>query len=175
MQVNTKNWPAFLVVMAVVMADQASKAWVMGNARFNAPACLSDLSQCGKIEISGIFDLTMVWNFGMSFGMFQSDGIGRWIMSALMIIIAIGFAVWLLRSQSWLLSLALSLVIGGAIGNVIDRIRYGAVVDFLDFSGLHFPYVFNVADAAVSVGALLLFLDQFLLSDDKQVKTPADS
>ena len=82
--------------------------------------------------------------------------------------IAIGFSVWLYRATRRFTGLALALVIGGAFGNVIDRVRFGAVVDFLDFSGLlrpyFFNYVFNVADAAISVGAVLLFADQFLMS-----------
>ena len=82
--------------------------------------------------------------------------------------IAIGFSVWLYRASRRFTGLALALVIGGAFGNVIDRFRFGAVVDFLDFSGIFrpyfFKYVFNVADAAISVGAVLLFVDQFLMS-----------
>ena len=74
------------------------------------------------------------------------------------------FAVWLLRAARWTTALAVSLIIGGAVGNLIDRARFGAVVDFLDFSGLYFVWVFNVADAAISVGAVLLLLDQLLIS-----------
>ena len=86
--------------------------------------------------------------------------------------IAIGFAIWLYRATRWMTGLALALVVGGAIGNMIDRARFGAVVDFLNFDGIwppyFFNYVFNVADSAVTVGAVLLFLDQFLLARDEK-------
>ena len=92
----------------------------------------------------------------------------RWLLVLMTTAIAIGFTVWLVRAGRRLTGLALAMVIGGAFGNVIDRIRFGAVVDFLDFSGIFRPYffnyVFNVADAAISVGAVLLFADQFLMS-----------
>ena len=107
----------------------------------------------------------------MSYGLFQSEGIGRWILAAIMLAIALGFLVWLIRAEGRWLKLALALVIGGAFGNLIDRVRFGAVVDFIDANGLYFPWVFNVADAAISVGAVLLFVDQFLLSRPKPAST----
>jgi signal peptidase II len=77
-------------------------------------------------------------------------------------VIAIGFTIWLFRAERWMTALALSMVVGGAVGNLIDRARFGAVVDFLNFSGLYFPWIFNVADACISVGAAALLLDQLL-------------
>ena len=159
---------AGLLVPLVVLLDQWSKHLVLGDARFNAMECLNDSRLCGGIELSQIFDLRMVWNRGMSFGALQSEGVMRWILFAVTAIIAIGFSIWLYRAARWMTGLALALVIGGAIGNMIDRARFGAVVDFFDFSGLWFPYVFNIADAAISVGAVLLFLDQFLLARDEK-------
>jgi signal peptidase II len=155
---------AGLLVPLIVAVDQFAKWLVLNEPRFNALGCLERTTPCGKIEISGIFDLTMLWNRGMSYGLFQSEGAMRWVLVGVTLAIAIGFAVWLLRASRWLTALALALVVGGAIGNLIDRVRFGAVVDFFDFSGLFFPYVFNVADAAITVGAVLLFFDQFLLS-----------
>ena len=160
-------WPFFLVPV-VVLLDQWSKWLVLQEPRFNALACLPDKSLCGRIVVPGPIDLTMLWNRGMSFGLFQSDGLMRWVMAGIMATIAIGFLVWLLRAEGRWLRLALALVIGGAFGNLIDRVRFGAVVDFIDANGLYFPWVFNVADAAISVGAVLLFIDQFLLSRPKQ-------
>jgi signal peptidase II len=136
-------WPFFLVPL-VVLADQLSKWSVLGEPRLNALNCLHGMEYCGRIVLPGPLDLTMTWNRGMSYGLFQSDGIGRWILAGVM------------------------LAIGGAFGNLIDRVRFGAVVDFIDANGLFFPWIFNVADAAISVGAVLLFVDQFLLSRPKQ-------
>ena len=111
----------------------------------------------------------------MSYGMFQSEGIGRWLLALVMLVIALGFLYWLVRHASnWLLKLSLAMVVGGAFGNLIDRVRFGAVVDFINASDLYFPWVFNVADAAISVGAVLLFVDQFLLSGRKQAKTQSE-
>ncbi|CAN0589819.1 unnamed protein product, partial [Laminaria digitata] len=104
-------------------------------------------------------------------GLFQSDGIGRWLLALVMLVIALGFLYWLVRyADHWLLKLSLAMVVGGAFGNLIDRVRFGAVVDFVNANELMFPWVFNVADAAISVGAVLLFADQFLLSGRKQAK-----
>ncbi len=163
---------ALALIPVVVMADQWTKWLVLNEPRFNAMGCLNGPGGCGHIPLPGPVDLTMLWNRGMSYGLFQSDGIGRWILAILMFVIAIGFLYWLLRhAEGWLLRLSLALVVGGAFGNLIDRVRFGAVVDFINASDLFFPWVFNVADAAISVGAVLLFIDQFLLSDRKQAKS----
>ena len=163
----------FFMVPVIVILDQWSKAAVLNEPRFNALGCLDQTQRCGQIEVLSFFDLTMVWNRGVSFGIGQSEGIMRWLLVALTTAIAIGFSIWLYRAARRFTGLALALVIGGAFGNVIDRVRFGAVVDFLDFSGIFRPYffnyVFNVADAAISVGAVLLFVDQFLMS--RQEKT----
>ncbi|MEO0722264.1 MAG: signal peptidase II [Pseudomonadota bacterium] len=152
------------VLPVVVILDQLTKAMVLNEPRFNALGCLDHTERCGHIEIGPVMDLTMVWNRGMSFGALQSEGIMRWVLVALSVVIAIGFTIWLLRADRRLTAGALTLIVGGAIGNVIDRVRFGAVVDFFNFSDVWFTYVFNVADAAITVGAALLFLDQFLLS-----------
>lgn len=165
-----KAWP-FLLVPVMVLLDQWSKWVVLAEPRFNALGCLSDGRLCGQIPLPGPLDFTMTWNRGMSYGLFQSEGIGRWILAGIMLAIAIGFLVWLIRAEGRWLKLALALVIGGAFGNLIDRVRFGAVVDFIDANGLYFPWIFNVADAAISVGAVLLFVDQFLLSRPKQANS----
>lgn len=163
-------WPFFLVPLVVAL-DQWSKWMVLAEPRFNAQGCFADSQMCGRIPLPGPLDFTMLWNRGMSYGLFQSDGIGRWILAGIMLAIAVGFLVWLLRAEGRWLKLALALVIGGAFGNLIDRVRFGAVVDFIDANGLYFPWVFNIADAAISVGAVLLFVDQFLLSRPKQANS----
>lgn len=158
----------YFLVPVIVILDQWSKAAILNEPKFNAIGCLDQTQRCGQIEVLSFFDLTMVWNRGISFGIGQSEGIMRWLLVILTTAIAIGFSVWLYRAARRFTGLALALVIGGAFGNVIDRVRFGAVVDFLDFSGIFRPYffnyVFNVADAAISVGAVLLFVDQFLMS-----------
>jgi signal peptidase II len=154
-----------IIVVAVVILDQASKAWILAQPQLNALACLPDQTLCGRIDVSSWFDLTMRWNQGVSFGLLQAGGLARWGLVVLQLGIALGFAVWLYRVSRPVTAVALALVIGGAVGNnLFDRVRYGAVVDFLDFSSLVpiFPWIFNVADTAISVGAGLLLLDQLL-------------
>ena len=185
---------ALAIVLAIFIVDQLTKYWVLSNDTFNAIDCLNRVGPCGKIEISNIMDLSMVWNFGFSFGMAQSEGFARWVLVAVQFGVSILFFGWLIKARYRTTALALAMVIGGAIGNVVDRIRFGAVVDFLDFSGpwfgiefplpdvlkgvegiftapsmqdgmlgLGFPYVFNIADTGITVGAILLLIDQFLL------------
>lgn len=137
-----------LLALGVFIADQITKLWML-DLVFDPPRILT---------ITPFFNLTPVWNRGVSFGMFSSQQ--DWmplILSAVAVAISIGLVVWLRRAPSRLMALALGLVIGGAIGNVIDRLRYGAVVDFLDFHvmGYHWP-AFNIADAAICIGVVLI-------------------
>jgi len=166
---------AGILVAIVLVSDQVTKFLVLNTPQFNARACLGGAQPCGQIELSRVFDLTMIWNRGMSFGALQSEGVMRWVLVAITLAIGIGFSVWMFRATRALAVIALALVVGGAIGNVIDRVRFGAVVDFFDFSGLYFPYVFNIADAAITVGAVLLFLDQFLLTRQSRPARPPQS
>ncbi len=161
-------------ILVIVAVDQWTKWLILKNPVFNALGCLDQPGTCGGVEVSGIFDLSMVWNRGISYGVMQSDGLMRWVLVAVTLAIAIGFAVWLWRAARVWTSIALALVVGGAIGNVIDRIRFGAVVDFLNFSDIYFIWVFNVADAAITVGAILLFADQFLMSKQQVSVDKAD-
>lgn len=156
---------AFVVPVTIAL-DQWTKHIVLNTPAFNALGCLDRSQRCGQIEVSSFFDWSMVWNRGMSFGTLQSEGIMRWVLVVMTGIIIIGFTVWLFQAATRLTSVALALLVAGALGNLIDRIRYGAVVDFIDVSdGLpFFPWVFNVADSAITVGAALLLLDQFILS-----------
>ncbi|MGF1462793.1 MAG: signal peptidase II [Maricaulaceae bacterium] len=138
----------------VLIADQSSKIWVFSGL---------GLDRRGHIDLSPVFDLTLVWNRGVSFGLFQADGVwGRYGLAAFSVAVAVALGVWLVRANRMLTVLALGLIIGGAVGNVIDRVRFGAVLDFLDFSGLYFPWVFNVADAAITCGVAILALDLWL-------------
>lgn len=110
-----------------------------------------------QTEILPFFNLTMVWNQGISFGMFQSGN--PWPLIIMASTIAVIFSVWLSRSTKWMETIALSMVIGGAIGNIIDRLHFRAVADFLDFNimGWHYP-AFNLADSFISVGVIMLII-----------------
>jgi signal peptidase II len=173
-----------ILATIVFVADQISKWLILEVGRFSPPGCLQMGYNCRRIELSSVFDLSMVWNRGISFGLLgaQND-FARWALVAVMLAIAAVFASWLRTAERKLTAIALGLVIGGALGNVIDRIRFGAVVDFFDFSGpwfgwviggwpLGFPWVFNVADAAITVGAVLLAADMVLFSGPEEGKPP---
>lgn len=115
------------------------------------------------IEVFPFFNIVMVWNQGISFGMLSGGAAANFLIAMPLVITAF-FIVWLFRSTSWFQGAAIALVIGGAIGNVIDRIRFGAVIDFLDFHirDIHYP-AFNIADSCVVIGiGLLIFHSIFL-------------
>lgn len=150
-----------LAISALVfVADQISKWLVLGPGKFSPPGCLEQGYDCRFIELSPFFDLHMLWNRGVSFGLLRADSdIMRWGLVVLSVAIAGVFGSWLRTAERRLTGAALGLVVGGALGNVVDRIRFGAVADFLDFNGLWFPWVFNVADAAITLGAVFLVAD----------------
>jgi len=175
-----KTYCLFAVIPALIFIDQLSK-WAVtelllrpasgGNSygfidwALDAPMPLSFSS----IEITSFFNLVMVWNKGVSFGMFQaSEQMGVWLLSGFAVIVSIGFFIWMLRSHSKLQKWALALVIAGAIGNVIDRLRFGGVIDFLDFHafGWHYP-AFNIADSLIVIGVIMLLFHNLFLE-----KTP---
>ena len=158
----------YATIPVLIAIDQFTKWLVLNTPAFRALECLDRTVPCGGSELSPVFDLSMVWNRGVSFGAFQSEGIMRWLLVLITLGIASGFAVWLTRADRRLTAISLALVVAGAIGNLIDRVRFGAVVDFLDFKDIWFIWVFNVADAAITVGAVLLFADQFLMSRNKE-------
>ena len=151
---------AFLIALATVALDQLSKAWILGGL---------DLPDKSPVDILPIFRLSMVWNRGVSFGLMTAHNAwGRWLLVSFSALVVIGLAVWVWRMVQPLTAAAVGLVMGGAIGNnIIDRVRWGAVADFLDFSRLGFPWVFNVADSAISIGVALLLLDSFMTSESK--------
>lgn len=156
---------------AVFVLDQIAKWLVLGPAQFSPPGCREAGLGCRFIELSPIFDLRMVWNRGVSFGLLRADDdLVRWGLVALSFAISAVFFSWLRKADRAWTATALGLVIGGALGNVVDRIRFGAVADFLDFNGLWFPWVFNVADAAITVGAILLAIDMVLLTESEPGK-----
>lgn len=137
-----------LTALAIIVSDQITKAMILQKI------------ETGHIAIAPFFNLVLTWNRGISFGIFNDGAAGPFVLVALSLIIAAGFAVWLWRTDYKWLAVALGAVIGGALGNVIDRFRFGAVVDFLDFHafGWHWP-AFNIADSAICVGIAFAVLD----------------
>jgi signal peptidase II len=150
--------PALIAYAAAFVAlalDQASKYWVVN---------ILDLPDRFQYHLSQVFNLTMVWNDGVSYGFLKAHGgVGRWALALFSLAVAAALAAWVWRSARALPAAGVGLIMGGAIGNALDRVRMGRVVDFLDFSGSHvFPWVFNVADSAITVGVALLILDSVL-------------
>jgi len=142
---------AYMIAVGIVLADQASKRYIIEGLH---------LPTVGRIDLAGPLDLTMVWNRGVSFGLFRADAdLMRWVLAGFSALVAVLLIVWARKQSRGLTLTALGLVIGGAIGNLIDRVRFGAVADFIDVSALYFPWVFNVADAAITIGVVLLLID----------------
>ncbi|RYG20301.1 MAG: signal peptidase II [Caulobacteraceae bacterium] len=154
MKIPRIAYAAYGFALFVVVLDQLTKAWVLSGL---------DLQEVGRVFVlPPIFNFTWVENRGVSFGLF-GDGSARWVLSVFSLAVAAGLGWWALKADRRLLITAIGLVMGGAIGNVIDRIRFGFVVDFLDFSGTGvFPWVFNVADSAITIGVVLLIADSLL-------------
>jgi signal peptidase II len=152
---------AFLVVLA---ADQASKDWVLHHV---------DLPDVGSIVLLPFLSFTMVWNHGVTFGLLAQFGalgaLGPWLLAGVALAVVAVLFRWLLRAETWPVALALGGIAGGAVGNVIDRLRFGAVVDFIDAHAFgHNWYVFNVADAAIVCGVATLLLDGMVRRDPKR-------
>lgn len=139
---------------AVLLADQATKWWIIEGVR----------PPLGGIEVTPFFNIVMVWNPGVTFGLFGMGGeVMRWVLVAVTFAIVVALGVWLVRCGRAFPALALGAVIGGAAGNLLDRLIHGKVADFLDFhlAGWHWP-AFNLADAAIVCGVCALLLDTFL-------------
>ena len=157
------GWIAYALAGAVILTDQLSKAWILGP--FGLPAK-------GMVEVLPVLRLTMVWNRGVSFGLLNGHGeAGRWALVVFETAVALALAIWARRNDRPVLALSLGLVMGGALGNVIDRTRFGAVVDFIDVTALHFPWVFNLADSAINIGVVLLVWDSLTTSKPAATST----
>lgn len=147
-----------LTATAVLVIDQATKLWLL---------FVFDLGRKGAVKVTPFFDLVLAWNTGISYGWFQNEGpLGQTILLAIKATAIVLLAVWMARSDTRMAVIGLGLIIGGAIGNAIDRLVYGAVVDFALFhvqiGGQTFNwYVFNVADVAIVAGVVALLYDSF--------------
>lgn len=148
-----------IAAVTALVLDQASKLWLL---------FVFDIARRGAVKVTPFFDLVLAWNVGISFGWFQSDSpFVQIILMAIKAVAVVVLAIWMARSQTRLATIALGLIIGGAIGNAIDRFAYGAVVDFalfyLQIGGKTFNwYVFNLADVAIVAGVAALLYDSFL-------------
>jgi signal peptidase II len=142
------------VAAVVALADQLSKAWVLSF--FAEPG-----SAFHPQPVTSFFNLVLTWNRGVSFGLFNNDDtLNAVVFTGAAAMIVTGLVIWLHRTREPLLGFAIGLVIGGAVGNVIDRMLRPGVVDFLDFhlAGWHF-FAFNLADSAISIGVFFMVID----------------
>lgn len=147
---------ALFIVLLVVTADQVSKAWILYDI-MNPPSIL---------PIFPFLDIVLTWNPGVGFGLLKAHSLwGSLALIFLAMCISIGLAIWLWKTHDKLLIFSLSMIIGGAIGNTIDRLRFGAVLDFIYVHvyilGYRFP-AFNIADSAITVGAAILLLESYI-------------
>jgi signal peptidase II len=148
-----------IAAVATLLIDQASKLWLL---------YVFDLGHRGTVRVTPFFDLVLAWNIGISFGWLQNDSqLVQFGLMAIKALAVVALAIWMARSRTWLAVIALGLIIGGAIGNAIDRLAYGAVVDFALFhveigGNPYYWYVFNLADTAIVAGVIALLYDSFL-------------
>ncbi len=147
------------LTLVVLILDQMSKMWVLDGLHFHYEG--------DHVTILPFFSLTFVQNRGMSFGILGHTDFGRWLLTVFQLAAAGALAYGATKAYRPLVAVALPMIAGGALGNAIDRIRFGWVVDFLDFSGTRiFPWVFNVADSAICIGVGLL-LWYFVMAERK--------
>jgi signal peptidase II len=151
-----------LIAVISLIADQATKWWILE----------SIMQPPRVIPMTPFFNLVLTWNNGVSFGLFNNDNeLNALILSLLAIAIVIFLILWLRKAENKRMAIGLGLIIGGALGNVIDRGIHGAVVDFLDFyiNSYHWP-AFNVADSCISIGAVILIFDSLFSPKPEQAK-----
>ena len=147
-----KKWPWFVLAVVVICIDQATKYWAS-----------VDLTPYHAEPICPMFNLTLAYNTGAAFSFLHNAGAWhRWFFTGFSLLMSIGLIVWITRlpSSARLQLAALSLILGGAIGNLIDRAVLGFVIDFIDIYYKHYHWpVFNMADSAICIGAVLLLID----------------
>ncbi len=145
------------VAAAAAALDQASKAMVLGF--FGEPGCAAR-----RVAVSSFLDLVLTCNTGVSFGLLNRTGVNSLIFSFAAVLIVVVLVFWLRRVRATFLAVAIGLIIGGAAGNVVDRLRFGAVIDFLYFhAGSWYWPAFNLADSAICLGVAAMLLDGLLL------------
>jgi signal peptidase II len=144
-----------IAALVVLVADQGSKWWILHAL---------DLPEIGQIVLLPVLNFTMVWNRGVTFGLLNGFGGGGYlVLAAVALGVVVALGIWLRRAESRVVATALGAIVGGALSNVIDRLRYGAVVDFIQAHvGGWSWYVFNLADAAIVCGVFALLIDSLL-------------
>ena len=149
---NGRTALGLLTGLVVLSADQLSKYWVLNVLR---------LPELGSVSILPMLNFTMVWNRGITFGLLSGEGrLGTLLLAVVALVVVAALGVWLRRAESRLVAVAIGAIAGGAVGNVSDRARFGAVVDFIHaHAGGWSWYVFNVADAAIVCGVAALVFD----------------
>lgn len=153
-----------IAAVATLVLDQALKLWVYH---------VLDIANRGIIEVTSFFNIVLVWNRGISYGLFQQeDDLGRWLLVGLSVAAAIALAIWATRAKTVLVGVSLGLILGGAVGNAIDRSVYGAVLDFVHLHAYGYNwYVFNIADAGIVAGVAGLLYDSVFLDHKRQKET----
>lgn len=168
LNINRHRIAALAAIPVLIAADQATKIWIKG--------LIADHG--GAITLTPFFNLVHVWNPGISFGLFPAESDrGVYVLLALAGIISALFMAMLVTAKSRLLAYGCAITIGGAVGNMIDRVQYGAVYDFLDFHafGYHWP-AFNIADASIFIGIVMVAIyELFLRSSDTPKTDPAET
>ncbi len=156
----TRERLGVLAALLVLAADQASKAWILYGL---------DLPVRENVPVFWWLSLTMVWNRGITFGILNGNSrVGAWVLIAVALVVVALLWSWLRRAESLLTAGALGAIAGGAVGNIVDRLRFGAVVDFIHAHAFGYSwYVFNVADAAIVCGVGVLVLDGLRRRDRK--------
>lgn len=157
---KTLNIPYLIGILEIIIFDQLSKIWALDWARNALGDVMPALSQGILLEKTlPFFNWVFVWNQGVSFGLLNDTNVATaqpYLLSGFAGLVSIFFCTWIFKTQKIGQKIALMLLISGAIGNIIDRLRFGAVIDFLDFhyAGYHWP-AFNVADIALTLGAMI--------------------
>jgi signal peptidase II len=163
---------ALLVPLVIILFDQWSKYAVIQS--FGVPLNICEINPAPglKHEITGLFDFSLICNQGISWGLLQGDSnIKRWLLTIFALGMSGVLVYALTQSKDWLNKLSIGFIIGGALGNGIDRLLFGAVTDFIDFSDIGFRWVFNIADSAITVGVIGLIAASFLIKPGDKIHT----
>lgn len=170
-----------LLALIIIIADQVSKWWMVSKVLLGTKSPIIDFvsfltlpakqMEYAVVKVTSFLNFVMVWNPGVSFGLLQTNKqFVVYALSAMAVLVSIGFIVWLWRDARPIRAVTVGLIVGGALGNVWDRLRFGAVVDFIDLhvAGFHWP-AFNIADSAITIGIFIVLYEIFFLSPTKLV------
>jgi signal peptidase II len=157
------SFSGLAIAILALAADQAHKYWMIESYR---------IAERGRVEITPFLDLVMIWNHGISYGLLQQGSPSGRLLLMVFSVVAVGVLfLWMSNSASRLVAVSLGFVIGGALGNIADRIMHGAVADFFSFhyAGWYW-YVFNIADVAITAGVIGLIIDWMVISGAPKVR-----